>query len=100
MTCGAAADSGELRYLPEKDLFALTLRTTGKDTLTFSGPLKEKKLTLEREHDGRRVGLVQGCVPCPDDAAEQRGLADPFCLEPQQSAGLVADHPEVNSGCS
>jgi hypothetical protein len=43
---------GELRYMPEKEEFALTLKTPAKDTLTFTGPLKEKVLTLEREQDG------------------------------------------------
>src|SRR5205807_2121550 len=32
---------GELRYLADKDLFQLTLTTTTKETLTFTGELKE-----------------------------------------------------------
>jgi hypothetical protein len=40
---------GELRYLPEQDAYALTLRTPSKETLTFTGPFKDKVLTLARE---------------------------------------------------
>jgi YHS domain-containing protein len=39
---------GDLRYLPDKDLYQLTLLTTGKETLTFIGPLRERVLTLDR----------------------------------------------------
>jgi len=39
---------GELRYLPDRDLFQLTLRTPDKETRRFEGPLKERTLTLER----------------------------------------------------
>jgi hypothetical protein len=46
---GKHFESGELRYLPDKDLFAFTARTTGKETLTFTGPLKNRTVTLERQ---------------------------------------------------
>ena len=39
---------GELRYLPARDRFELTLTTVGKDTLTYVGELKGKQLALER----------------------------------------------------
>jgi YHS domain len=41
-------DGGELRYLPDGDRYQLTLRTLNKETLVFEGPLKDKRLTLER----------------------------------------------------
>lgn len=40
---------GQLRYLPDKDQFQMTLSTVDKQTLVFTGPLKEHLLTLERE---------------------------------------------------
>jgi hypothetical protein len=39
---------GELRYMPDKSAYRLTIRTVGKETLTFDGTLAEKKLILER----------------------------------------------------
>jgi hypothetical protein len=42
---------GELRYLPEKDLFRFSLTTPAKDTLTFDGQLKDRVLTLERQDE-------------------------------------------------
>ena len=39
---------GELRYLPAKDVYQLTLQTPAKETLAFTGPLKDHVLTLER----------------------------------------------------
>jgi hypothetical protein len=44
---------GELRYLPGKDQYQLTVRTPAKETLTFIGPFREKRLTLERA-DGQK----------------------------------------------
>jgi hypothetical protein len=41
-------DGGELRYLPDTDRYQLTLRTLNKETLVFEGPLKDKRLTLDR----------------------------------------------------
>lgn len=49
---------GELHYLPEKDEYALTLRTPKKETLTFTGPLKDRKLTLDRTQNGEVHRLV------------------------------------------
>src|SRR5205823_3561899 len=52
---------------------------------------------LESERDRGGVRLVLRRVPCSDNAAEQVGPADPLGLAPQQSAGLVADHPEEHT---
>src|SRR5271169_1846062 len=52
---------------------------------------------LEGKRDGGGVRLVLRRVPCPNDAAEQPGPADTLGLASQQSAGLVADHPEENT---
>src|SRR6516162_675377 len=45
---------GELRYLPDNDQFQLTLLTTGKETLTFAGPLKDHVLTLDRVDEAKK----------------------------------------------
>ncbi len=50
--------AGELRYVPEKDEYRLTVHTPAKETLIFTGPLKERVLTLEREHDSELQRLV------------------------------------------
>ncbi|MCI0463189.1 MAG: YHS domain-containing protein [Gemmataceae bacterium] len=50
-TKGKYLEGGELRYLSDKDAYQLTLRTTAKDTQTFTGKLKERVLTLERQDD-------------------------------------------------
>jgi ribosomal protein L24E len=50
--------AGELRYLPDKNEYALTVRTPEKQTLTFAGPLKERVLTLDRVVDGETQRLV------------------------------------------
>ena len=47
-------DGGELRYLPDADRYQLTLRTLNKETLVFEGPLKDKRLTLERTDDAKK----------------------------------------------
>jgi len=39
---------GELRYVPAKDQFELTLTTVGKDKLTYAGKLTGAQLALER----------------------------------------------------
>lgn len=39
---------GELRALPEPDRFQLKLETVGKEMLTFTGTLADRKLTVER----------------------------------------------------
>ena len=42
---------GELRYLMAKEHYQLTLTTADKKTLVFTGPLKDRRLTLERTDD-------------------------------------------------
>jgi len=49
---------GELRYVPEQDAFALTLRTPAKEAITFTGPFKNKVLTLERQNKEETQRLV------------------------------------------
>jgi len=44
---------GELRYLPEKDRFRLTLWTPAKEEQVFEGALQNRRLTLER-HDAAK----------------------------------------------
>src|ERR1700736_12399 len=51
----------------------------------------------EGERDRGGVRLVLRRASCPDAAAEQLGPADPLGLASQQSAGLVAHHPEENT---
>jgi YHS domain-containing protein len=41
----------ELRWLPERRLYQLTLRMAGGQTETFTGTLKERRLTLERGNE-------------------------------------------------
>jgi hypothetical protein len=41
--------AGELRFLPEKKQFRLSVTTPEKKTLVFEGPLESKRLTLDRE---------------------------------------------------
>ena len=48
---GKHFEGGELRYLIDKDLFQLTLRTPTKENLTFTGQVKDRVLTLERQDD-------------------------------------------------
>jgi YHS domain len=45
---------GELRYVPDRDLFQLTMTTVANETLTFEGRLKEHVLTLEREDETKK----------------------------------------------
>jgi hypothetical protein len=40
---------GTLHYLADKDVFQMTLNTVDKQTVVFTGPLKEHLLTMERE---------------------------------------------------
>lgn len=49
---------GELRYLPDSELYRVTLQTLTKESWTFTGPLKEKVLTLARTADGEEQKLV------------------------------------------
>ena len=44
---------GDLRYLPDKDLFQLTLITIANETLSFQGHLKDRVLNLEREDEAK-----------------------------------------------
>jgi YHS domain-containing protein len=48
---GKYFSKGELRYLPDKDQYRLSLTTPSKDVLHFQGPLKDHVLTLDREDD-------------------------------------------------
>lgn len=49
---------GELRYVPEKEHFTLTLTTPAKEKLTYVGTLGNKVFTLERETDKEAHRLV------------------------------------------
>ena len=42
---------GTLRYLQEKDQFQVSLNTTDKQTVVFTGPLKEHRLIVERQDE-------------------------------------------------
>lgn len=60
-TGGKHFKSGELRYLPEGDLFQLTLLIAGKDgkdKQIFTGKLDKRVLTLQRTIDGETQRLV------------------------------------------
>jgi hypothetical protein len=46
--------SGELRYLPAKDAYELSLETVGKEKVTYNGTLKEKLLTLDQVEDSKK----------------------------------------------
>jgi hypothetical protein len=48
---GKHFSKGEIRYLPEKDAFQLTVQTPARESLVFSGQLKDRFLTLEREDE-------------------------------------------------
>ena len=45
---------GELRYLADKDAYELTLTTPDKEALTFEGPFKDGRLTLDRTDDKKK----------------------------------------------
>ncbi len=45
---------GESRYLPEKEVYRLSVQTIGKDTLTFDGTFDDKKLILERTDEKKK----------------------------------------------
>jgi hypothetical protein len=45
---------GELRYLPAKDRFQMTVQTPAKETLTFEGALQKNRLVLEREDAAKK----------------------------------------------
>ena len=44
----------ELRYLPDKDLYQLTVHTLDKDTQLFTGKLSDRRLTLERQDETKK----------------------------------------------
>jgi len=46
---GKHLGAAELRYLPQEELFQLTVLTPDKESLTFQGRLVKNQLTLERE---------------------------------------------------
>jgi len=46
--------SAELRYLAEKEVYQLTVKTAAKESLTFIGTLKDKRLTLERNDETKK----------------------------------------------
>ena len=48
---GKHFERGELRYLPADDTYALAVRTKARETVTFTGSLKDHVLTLQREDD-------------------------------------------------
>ena len=45
---------GELRWLPDNDQFRFAVDTADKKTVTFTGALKDKQLTLERTDADRK----------------------------------------------
>jgi hypothetical protein len=45
---------GEMRYLPEKAAYQLELTTVGKEKLTYTGKLKERRLALERKDESKK----------------------------------------------
>jgi hypothetical protein len=51
---GKYFQKGVLRYLPDKDLYQLTLQTPAKETLVFTGQLKDHVLTVERMDDVKK----------------------------------------------
>jgi YHS domain-containing protein len=50
--------AGELRYVPDKDHFTLTLTTPKKEKVTYVGKMADKKLTLDRDGDKESQRLV------------------------------------------
>ena len=50
--------SGELRFLPEKDLFQLTMKTVDKKAQTYTGKMVKRALILDREEAGEGQRLV------------------------------------------
>jgi YHS domain len=45
---------GELRYVADKDLYRLTMKTPTKETVTFEGSLNNRRLILERTDEGMK----------------------------------------------
>jgi YHS domain-containing protein len=50
--------AGELRYVPDKNHFALTLTTLKKEKITYIGTLEKNKLALARDGDKESQRLV------------------------------------------
>lgn len=50
--------AGELRYVPEKDYFTLTLTTLKKEKITYIGALENKVFTLQRDADKESHRLI------------------------------------------
>jgi hypothetical protein len=48
--------AAELHYLPDKDAYKLTVTTPAKESLSFEGKLKDKRLTLERSDEKKKEG--------------------------------------------
>jgi len=53
---GKYFNGGDLRYLADKDQYQMTVETVDKTKLAFTGALKEKALTLEREDADSKEG--------------------------------------------
>ena len=51
---GKHFSSGELRYVPDRKIFRLTVTTPAKEKLTFEGTLEGKRLTLDREDSAKK----------------------------------------------
>lgn len=50
--------TGELRYVPERAEYELTLRTPADEKVSFAGKLQDRVLTLDRELPGETQRLV------------------------------------------
>ena len=59
-TKGKYFTAGELRYLPDGDLYQFTLHTPAKNELQFKGTLKDHRLTLDRTDE--KTGEAQRLV--------------------------------------
>jgi hypothetical protein len=50
--------SGELQFLPDKDLFQVTMKTVDKKAQTFTGKMVKRALILDRQEAGEGQRLV------------------------------------------
>jgi hypothetical protein len=50
--------SGELRFLPDKDLYQLTMKTLDKKTQVYTGKMVKRALAVERQEAGEGQRLV------------------------------------------
>jgi hypothetical protein len=55
---GKHFQAGELRYLPDRQLYQLKLKTAAKDTQTYTGKISQRVLTLDRDTDEGTERLV------------------------------------------